>query len=176
MKKKIIWIPLAIIVAACLAVYICFYLQPKGFIKIDAAGAELQLRGGRFGTKKTVSSTAPVTLSAGAYRPQRLSITVKQGGDTWGIESSGRSWGTLEQIEVKSGQTTTLHLGPPFTIKPEVRKNNPQQVSVGLSIVGKAGEQYRNVVTKNNATVSAPKIKIVDEAGTVLASGNFEYG
>jgi len=32
------------------------------------------------------------------------------------------------------------------------------------------------VVTKNNQGVPAPKVKIVDEAGTVLASGNFEYG
>jgi hypothetical protein len=150
-------------------------LGPKGFIKIDTAGAELQLRGGRFGTTKTASSSGPVMISAGTYRPQRLTITTGQNGDRWRIESRG-PWGKLEQIEVKKNQTTTLELGPPFVIKPEVSKNSPQQVSIGLSIIGKAGEQYRNVVTKNEQRIPAPKVKILDEAGTVLASGNFEYG
>jgi hypothetical protein len=174
MKKKIIWIPLAI-AAAGLAIYLYVQLQPKGFIKIDTAGAELQLRGGRFGTTKTASSSGPVMLSAGTYRPQYLTITTGQNGDRWRIESRG-SWGKLEQIEIKENQTTVLEFGPPFTIKPEVSKNNPRQVSIGFSIVGKAGEQYRNLITKNNSPVSPPKLKIVDEAGTVLAAGNFEYG
>jgi len=173
--KKSIWVSIAIVVAACLAVYIYFHLQPKGFIKIDAAGAELKLQGGSFGRTKTASSTGPVTVSTGTYRPQHLVITTGQNGDRWQIESRG-PWGKLEQIKVKENQTTILELGPPFIIKPEVSKNSPQQVSVGLSIVGQAGEQYRNVVTKNNQRVPAPKVKIVDESGTVLAAGSFEYG
>jgi hypothetical protein len=175
MKKKLIWIPLAIVAAACLAFYIYIYLQPRGLVKIDATGAQMQLRGGPFGRVKTISSTGPVTLITGTYRTQHLAIVSKQGGDAWQIESRG-PWGKLEQVEVKENQTTALELGPPFIIKPEVSKNSPQQVSIGLSIVGKAGEQYRNVVTKNNQGVPAPKVKIVDEARTVLASGNFEYG
>jgi hypothetical protein len=175
MKKKIIWIPLVIVVAACLAFYIYVYFQPTGFIKIDAAGAELQLQGGSFGRTKTVLSAGPVTVIAGAYRPQHLAVVTRQNGDSWRIESSG-PWGKLEQIEVKENQTASIELGPPFVIKPEVRKNSPQQVSVGLAIIGQAGEQYRNVITKNNEPVPPPKVKIVDEAGTVLASGSFEYG
>jgi len=175
MKKKLIWIPLAIVAAACLAFYIYIYLQPKGLVKIDATGAQMQLRGGPFGRVKTISSTGPVTLITGTYRTQHLAIVSKQGGDAWQIESRG-PWGKLEQVKVKENQTTTLELGPPFIIKPEVSKNSPQQVSIGLSIIGKAGEQYRNVVTKNEQRIPAPKVKIVDEAGTVLASGNFEYG
>jgi hypothetical protein len=175
MKKKIIWIPLAIIVTACLAFYIYVYLQPRGLVKIDADGAQMQLRGGPFGRVKTISSPGPAALGTGTYRPQHLAIVTKQNGDTWQIESRG-PWGKLEQVEVKENQTTTLELGPPFVIKPEVSKNSPQQVSIGLSIIGKAGEQYRNVVTKNEQRIPAPKVKILDEAGTVLASGNFEYG
>lgn len=175
MNKKSIWISLLIVAAICLAFYIYLQTQPKGFIRIDAAGAEMQLSGGRFGLKKTISSAGPVTASTGTYKPQRLLITAKQNGDTWRLESRG-PWGKLEQIQVKDKETTVLELGPPFIIKPEVRKSGPQQVSIGLSIVGKAGEQYRNVVTKNYQSVPAPKVKIVDEAGTVLASGNFAYG
>jgi hypothetical protein len=175
MKKKIIWIPLAVVVAACLAFYIYLQLQPKGFVKIDAAGAEMQLRGGQFSRTKTASSTGTVTLSTGTYRPQHLQITTRQDGDTYQIESRG-PWGKLEQTEVKENQTTVLKLGPPFAIKPEANQTSPQQVSIGLSITGQAGEQYRNVVTKNNQRVPAPKVKIVDEAGTVLVAGVFEYG
>jgi hypothetical protein len=174
MKKKVIWIPLAV-AAAGLAFYLYVQLQPEGFIKIDTAGAELQLRGDRFGTTKTASSSGPVMLSAGTYRPQHLVITTGQNGDRWRIESLG-PWGKLEQIEIKENQTTVLEFGSPFTIKPEVSKSSPQQVSIGLSIVGKAGEQYRNLITKNNEPVPPPKVKIVDEAGTVLAAGVFAYG
>jgi len=150
-------------------------IQPKGDVKIDAAGAELKLQGGSFGRTKTASSTGPAALSTGTYRPQHLSITTGQDGDTWRIESRG-PWGKLEQIEVKENQTTSLKLGPPLNIKPEANQTSPQQVSIGLSITGQAGEEYRNVVTKNNERVPPPNVKIVDEAGAVLAAGNFAYG
>jgi len=175
MKKKIIWIPLVIIAAGCFAFYIYLQIQPKGDIKIEAAGAELKLQGGSFGRTKTVSSTGPAALSTGTYRPQLLQITTRRGGDTYQIESRG-PWGKLEQIEVKEKQTTTIQLGPPLVIKPVVNKGGQQQVSIGLSITGQAGEEYRNVVTKNNQRVPAPNVKIVDEAGAVLAVGNFAYG
>jgi len=65
--------------------------------------------------------------------------------------------------------------GPPFQIKPEARYTG-SRVLIDFNIIGKAGEHYRNVVMRNNKRVSAPKVKIIDEAGSVLASGKFEYG
>ncbi len=55
MKKKDIWISVAVIAVACLA--FCFHSlqkQQEGYIRIDSSGAELQLGSGLYSaTKKT---------------------------------------------------------------------------------------------------------------------------
>ncbi len=176
MKKRYIWISVAIIAAAVLILVLFSGSSGKGQIKIDAgdAVAELQLAGGLFGKATINSGAEPTKLSARAHRPQHLSLSMKQGGDTWQIDSSG-PWGKLSKISVKNNDTTVLKLGPPFLIKPGVRKSG-SNVSIDYAIIGQASEQYQSVIRKNNRSVPAPKAKIIDEAGTVLASGKFEYG
>jgi len=176
MKKRDIWISVAIIAAAVLILMLFSSSSSKGQIKIDAGGAiaELQLAGGLF-SKATISSGAePAKVSAQAHRPEQLSLSMKQGGDTWQIDSRG-PWGKLSKISVNNNDTTALKLGPPFLIKPGVRKSG-SNVSVDFAIIGQASEQYQNVVRKNNRAVPAPKAKIIDETGNVIASGKFEYG
>jgi len=62
-----------------------------------------------------------------------------------------------------------------FTIKLRVTQRGAL-VSVGFSMIGQAGEDYGIRVVKNGRRLPAPKVKIVDEAGKVLASGKFAYG
>ncbi len=174
MKKRDIWISVAIIAAAVLLLY--SYSRGKGRIKIDAAGAvaTLQLHSGWFG-KATISSGAePTTVSSRLQRPEYLSLSMKQDSNTWQIDSRG-PWGKLSKISVNNNDTTVLKLGPPFLIKPEVRKSG-SNVSIDFAIIGQASEQYQNVPKKNNRSVPAAKAKIIDEAGNVLATGKFEYG
>ena len=177
MKKRDIWISVAIIAAAVLLLY--SYSQgksQKGQIKIDAGGAaaKLQLAGGLF-NKATINSGAePTTVSARVHRPEQLSLSMKQGGDTWRIDSSG-PWGKLSTIKVKDNETTRLEIGLPFLIKPSISKSS-SLVSIGLSIFGRAGVHYSAAITKNGKRLAPPKLKIVDETGNVLASGKFEYG
>ncbi len=174
MKKRDIWISVAIIAAAVLLLY--SYSQGQGRIKIDAAGAvaTLQLHSGWLG-KATISSGAePDTVSSRLQRPEYLSLSMKQDSSTWQIDSRG-PWGKLSKISVNNNDTTVLKLGPPFLIKPSVSKSS-SLVSIGLSIVGRAGEHYRAEITKNRKRLPTPKLKIVDETGNVLASGKFEYG
>ena len=172
MKKRDIWISVAIIAAACLA--FCFYSQQKGYIRIDGSGAELQLGSGLFSTTKITSGLQPVALRARGYRPKRLSIAMKENGNTWRIDSRG-PWGDLSRVKVKNDETTVLKLGPPLLIKPKVHQSG-SRASIDFSIIGQAGEHYGNSIMKNNRRVSAPKLKIVDETGEVLASGKFAYG
>ena len=176
MKKINIWILIAVIAAAVLILILFSSSSSKGQIKIDAgnAVAKLQLAGGLFG-KETISSGAePAKVSARVHQPQRLSISMEQGSDTWQIDSSG-PWGKLSTIKVNNNDTTVLKLGPPFFIKPGVGKSG-SNVSINFAVIGQAGEQYQNVARKNNQAVPAPKAKIIDEAGNVLAEGRFEYG
>ena len=176
MKKRDIWISVAIIAAAVLILMLFSGSSGKGQIKIDAgdAIARLQLAGGLFSKAAISSGAEPAKVSARAHRPQHLSLSMKQGGDTWQIDSRG-PWGRLSTISVNDNDTTVLKLGPPFLIKPGVRKSS-SIVSINPSIIGRAGEHYSAAVTKNGKRLAPPTLKIVDETGNVLASGKFEYG
>jgi hypothetical protein len=174
MKKKDIWVSLAIIAAAGLT--LLFYSQRTGYVGIDAGGANvvLRLRNNWLGHKTITSGAEPAEIGARIYRPQFLSLSIGQGGHTWKIESWG-PWGDLSKIKVRNNEATAIRLGPPFLIKPQVNKNG-SILSIGYAIIGQAGEQYQNFVTKNNQAVIGAKIKIIDEAGNVLEKGNFKYG
>ncbi len=177
MKKRDIWISIAIIAVAVLLLY--SYSQgksQKGQIKIDAGGAaaKLQLAGGLF-SKATINSGAePTKVSARAHTPEQLSLSMLPGGDMWQIDSRG-PWGKLSTIKVRNNNTRVLKLGPPFLIKPKARKSG-SNISIDFAIIGQASERYQNFARKNNRAVTASKIEIIDETGNVLAKGKFEYG
>jgi len=177
MAKRNIWISVAIISAAVLLFYSYSHSQGKGRIKIDAGEAEatLRLRGGWSNSALIKSKAGLVMMGAGIYRPQRLSISTKQNGNTWLLYSSG-PWGDLSTIRVRKDNTTVLELGQSFLIKPSVSTSSSLFSSIGLSIIGRAGEHYSAAIAKNGKRLPTPKLKIVDEAGNVLASGRFEYG
>ncbi len=174
MKKRDIWISIAIIAVAVLLLF--SRLRKKGLIKIDTGGAVATLRlSNSWLGNATINSAAQASkISARLHRPQWLKLSMQQGSDTWGLETRG-PWGDLSTIRVKSNETTVLKLGPPFQIKTKTLYTGTK-VSIDFNIIGKAGEHYRNVITQNNKRAPASKVKIIDEAGNVLASGKFEYG
>jgi hypothetical protein len=174
MKKKDIWISLAIIAAAGLAVLL--YSQRKGYVGIDAGGADaaLRLRNGWLGHITITSGADSAKISARIYRPQYLRLSMGQIGHTWRIESRG-PWADLSKLKVGNKESVKIRLGPPFLIKSQVHKQG-SVVSIGYIIIGRAGEQYQNLITKDNRAVTGAKIKIIDEAGKVLESGKFKYG
>jgi len=174
MKKNDIWISLAIITAAGLV--LLFYTQRKGFVGIDAGGADavLELNSSWIAQTTITSAVEPAKIGARIYRPQLLKLSMRRGGNTWRIESRG-PWGDISKIKVRNKEATAIKLGPPFLIKPEVNKNG-SILSIGYAVIGRAGEKYDNNVTKNNRAITGAKIKIVDETGNVLESGSFKYG
>jgi len=92
MKKRDIWISVAII-AAVLILMLFSGSSGKGQIKIDAGEAEasLRLRGGWSNSQLIKSKTESVILRSEIYKPVRLSISMKQDGDTWLLYSSPAS-------------------------------------------------------------------------------------
>jgi len=148
--------------------------RQEGYLAIDVPGVILQLKGG-FGQYRTLQSGSQrPALPARMYRPIRLEMTRTQNGVTWRMHSGG-PWGNLDRIEVERGQTTAIELGPPLTIKPLVEVL-PGQVFIGLQIFGRAGEQYSNLVYRNDRRIETPKVTILSEGGTQLAFGSFSYG
>jgi len=168
MKKKDIWISVAIIGVAVLGT--CVYSQRQGYVQLDAGGAraELRLRSGWFGSVTVKSDRQRTAVKARSYRPQSLRITSTANARQRSVRAS-RPWGRLDRVKVKDNETTVLRVGPPFLIKPRVHRRG-SRVTIGFSVVGQAGEHY------NARQFSAPKLRIVDKAGNVLAAGKFQYG
>jgi hypothetical protein len=172
MKKKDIWISIAVIVGAVLI--FSLLTRGHGYIKLETPNSELALKSGWFNRISIKSDSEPVKLKAGTYNPRLISLKTKKGKDTWQIKSRS-PWGDLDRIKVSKNETTKLTFGPPLLVKPNVYKRK-NVVSVGLSIIGKSGVHYRSQVIKNGRSLPAPRLKIIDQEGKVLASGKFEYG
>jgi hypothetical protein len=50
-------------------------------------------------------------------------------------------------------------------------------VLIGFTITGKSGEVYNSgMIKKGQSAVPAPTLRILDEKGTVIQQGTFEYG
>jgi hypothetical protein len=66
--------------------------------------------------------------------------------------------------------------GAPLLVKADVSSGSGQSISIGLTIQGQAGEVYEPGMARSGIRMPAPKFKILNESGTVLGSGSFEYG
>lgn len=174
MKKKDNLISVVIIAAACLTLWL--YLRQEGQVRIDAgdATAVLRLQSGLFGESTITSGEVPEVMRVQVHRPRYLSVSKRQDGHTWKIDSHG-PWGNLSSIRVKNNQTTTLRLGPPFSIRPRVSQNGPA-LSIDYVIVGRAGELYQSFVMKDGKLLTGAEVHIFDEAGNMLEAGNFSFG
>jgi len=174
MKKKDIWISLAIIAASVAVIH--YYTQGKGYIEIDTGGtdATLQLRSSLFGNTTISSGAGSAEVRAIIHRPRHLRMATKHDGHNYQIDSDG-PWGSLSKINVKKNVTTSLRCGPPFVIKPNIH-NNGNRILIDFAIFGQAGEQYRKYALKNNQTISGARLRIIDEAGNVLETSKFQYG
>ena len=79
-------------------------------------------------------------------------------------------WGDISKLRIKNNETLSLKVGPPLVIKPSLSKQSGM-VSIGFLVYGQAGERY--AIPK---LPKRPGIKIIDEKGKILESGNFAYG
>jgi hypothetical protein len=153
-------------------------LAAGGTIKVATPGLGLELK---LNNKATpVPTGKEVPIPAGTYVPASIQYFAKAPTGTWTIKSTS-GFGKLTSIPVQEGATTTIEAGPPFTLM--ARISAPQKsaqgtvVSIGLAIVGKAGEQYSAAtISKGSSVAPAPQVRILDEKGTPLAQGTMEYG
>lgn len=144
-------------------------------MKIETPGLVLKLRGNMFRAAKVGPSTEPKEVRTGRYRPIYANYFKEANGNKWQLYGS---WQNQPEIQVIKDQTVALKFGPPFTVKTDIKKRMGNIVSVGLTLVGQASERYNLSLCKNGKWIRprSPKVKIVDEAGNVLAHGQFEYG
>lgn len=89
-------------------------------------------------------------------------------GDTWALELAGG--------QPFAAGSTAVQAGPPIVVRTDAYRVNERETSIGLVLQGQAGETYRPGITRNGTRLSAPAFRIVNEAGQVVAQGNFNYG
>jgi hypothetical protein len=170
MKRKDILISLAVAASCGGLLYLYSFINSldHGYIELDTGDAAvLKLRSGLFGRVDVSSGVEPVEVKTRILRP--LSLTIANNNNSRRLISYG-PWGDLSRIKVANDWKTVIELGPPFIIKPNVRKS-ADRVLIGFSIFGRAGEKYE--IPRINP---APKVTIMDENGKILASGSFSYG
>ncbi len=90
-------------------------------------------------------------------------------GDRWTLEPAvGQPFARLRESQAE--------FGPPLAVRPDVRRQSADEVSIGLTIEGRAGERYNPDIRRNDTQLPAPEFTIVNEAGNTLFKGKFEYG
>ncbi len=175
MKHKKVLIGL-IIVVAIVVVLQALLSRQSGYIKIDTPNIKtrMSLRGGWWSEQQVSSGVESVELPARTYRPRHISLAIQKGESELIVSGFG-PWGELATINVKEGQTAVLKPGPPFLVKTNVRRKG-QNLSIGLLVIGQAGEHYSAQVRTRRGSLPAPRLKIVDEGAKVLASDKFKFG
>lgn len=110
---------------------------------------------------------------AGPSVPEELGLRPLQAtderGDKWVIEPAVAQ----PFARLRAGRTEP---GPPLIVRTDVQRQAPGEVSVGLTIEGRAGERYRPDIGRNGAPLPAPELTIVNEAGQVIHQDKFKYG
>jgi len=110
----------------------------------------------------------PGVIGVGGGPSTSLSRT-DANGVAWAIDQAGG--GPLPATEPNGPKA-----GPPIMVRTSVQRVADREVSIGLVLEGQAGEQYRPAVKKDGTTLSPPGLRIVNEAGQVVAQGSFQYG
>jgi len=180
MVRKTALLVVVLLVAAAAVVAVDAPKATTGTVKAPA-GVDLQLKSSA-GSTVTVTGGTDAALAPGAYTIADARVLKRESREekgkkvetTWMVASKG-PFGKLSPVKVVAGETVALDLGESLLMKTDASASD-SGVSIGLAIVGKAGESYSPVVNKDGKPQAAPKLQIVDQSGKVLDSGSFQFG
>ena len=112
----------------------------------------------------------------GRYTCQSLSITRTDAeGQVWTL--SRMDPGPLAKFEVRGGATTAIKIGPPLALKVDaVGPPSGGEIVLNLALAGNAGETYWVGLEKGGLRLPAPKVKVLDASGKILAEGDSGFG
>jgi hypothetical protein len=93
----------------------------------------------------------------------------------WQVIGQSR-FGPIRMFEVRAGETSAIQVGPPLALKVQPAPLADGVIDIGIFIQGRGGEGYSAGVTQNGVLRQSHTLRILDEAGKVLATGKFEFG
>jgi hypothetical protein len=97
-------------------------------------------------------------------------------GNAWMLGGRAR-WGKLGRFRVGPGETFAVQAGAPLVGTADVGPPKDGIVEIDYMFLDRDGERYSAQVVVNGAVRQLPpSLRILDESGQVLATGQFEYG
>lgn len=170
--------------------------EPKriGAVKVVTQGLVVYLKGkptkvvGRF-EEIPLRSGKEVPLPAGTYEVLAVGFHAQDDQkQVWSLRAEAEL-GRLKTFEVVADETVGLkgggelqvlvkvRIGPPEGADPkqprESRSTPAKVVQVTIAYVGQAGEQYSTRVLKGKMAQPDPRVRLVTDAGKVLAEGGY---
>jgi hypothetical protein len=150
--------------------------EPKmGAIDVGASNLMLVLLSD-MGLTTLTGSGGRWQLPEGTYRLASVSLSqVDLKGVKW--MATNPDVDKIEPFRVRAGETLAMKIGPPLA--PAATPDSAQSglILINLFLVGQAGERYSVGLQKaDGVRLPAPKVKILDGSGKVLAEGKAEYG
>ncbi len=144
---------------------------------LDAGCPDLNLMLlGDSGFHNLVGSGGKWRLPAGGYRSIECILTrTDAAGATWTLRG-GSSDGRFGKFEIRPGETLAARIGPPMVVNVKAEPSRDGAVRLDFVLLTRDGQEYSPGPMKNGQRVPAPKFKILDEAGKVLAQDTFKYG
>ncbi len=161
------------------------YGEP-GVIKIrsDDSGKALVPAGSWKLKNYTLDRTGfePAKKAAPQAEPSVLDVLAEALGPTFDARAPGstvvaaNATMDYQAVDVQEGQATELAFGPPYRPMVSVQyRQSANQVSLGMSLVGSAGEICTSMRV-NGTQPAKPKFTVTDPAGKTVVEGEFEYG
>ena len=166
---------IALVCAVMTGALLSAFAGGEGTLDVGQPGASLTVS--RWFTRRSLGAgTGSWRLPVGTYRTKAVRLTATDGdGAQWDIMCS-REFGALGRFAIEEEETKTIETGPPLEVQVTAAPAGPGTVHLVLVITGRAGEHYQAAMARNGALLPPPRLKIIDEAGTVLSQGAFEYG
>jgi len=181
MKRGLLILVVAVSLLAALTVQSA--TKPTGTLRVPA-GLALELKVA--GKPVAVPTGRDLPLPVGTYEPATVTCrgtmpAATGGAGVWSLKATGPTWGKLRDIRIQEGEATAIDAGPPFALKTLVYRTEStaagKVVPLTIRIFGKAGELYDlNTFKKGMSQAPQLALKILDEKGSVLASGTLPYG
>jgi len=152
-----------------------------GKLDLGATQADLVVSSADTGIIRLRCAGQPCSLPIGKYQLQAVQLrAMDEKKVEWGL-SSNVIRNNIE-IAIDVNKPATLKLGPPLTMTVAERSDrnslSGRIVSFNVTCKDAAGVEYQVGATRGGTgnRAPAPSVKILDEAGAILSTGQFEYG
>ena len=126
---------------------------------------------------QAVSGAGPCPVPAGKYTANECRLVrTDDAGKKWVLKSSTIPGG-VEHFDIAPGKPVSFKMGTPLTAKITAPQGAiGYSARISATILGQAGEEYSAQAEVEGEQAKPPTVKILDEAGKVLATGSFEFG